>query len=504
MLRRVLLRAAGAASTAAWVLPHTTFARPAPGHDAPPDRQPITVDRPRIWPAVSRTTPLLLGAVDAFAAPERATEAGVQWGRVLFDWSAIQRRGPDDWSIGAASLETARAERDAGRPLVGLFMSTPSWASGTSDPKSPPLGLDRPLDDPGNVWATWVRSCVSRFAGVIDAWVMWNEPDVWSDDNHAHQWVGTLEQYCTLLKVGYLAAKAANPRSTVLLAGMTYWWDAAYGRRLYFDRLLSVLAADRSAPEHNWYFDAAVLQLYNNPRGLFDAPRIFSDLMRMRGVSKPVWVNETNVVPWDDPQAPLSREHFRATQDEQANYLVQAIAYALAAGVDRVAVFKMLDDSPLKKNVEQAFGMVRADSDHSTRPIFRTYAMLRREIASIVTTRAQLVDGGAIQRIYLEQPSAGRRMTVIWNMTPDRLAVSLDALGATAQQMDRFGNVSPLDVDADGHISVTLGQATANTIPGYPAAYFIGGEPLLIVEPLPSSYEPLAPTYASLPWPGQP
>lgn len=500
MLRRVLLQAFG--STAAAAIPTLALARPAPLRDPAIDPRPITLEHPRIWPAVTRTAPLLLGAVDAFAAPERATEAGVQWGRVLFDWSAIQRHGPDEWSLGSASVETARAERDSGRPLIGQFISTPSWASGTADPKSPPLGLDMPVNDPRNVWATWVRACVARFAGVIDTWVMWNEPDVWSDENHARQWIGTLPQYYALLKVGYQAAKAANPKAKVLLAGMTYWWDAAYGRRLYFDRLLSLMAADRSAPDHNWYFDAAVLQLYNNPRGLFDAPRIFSDLMRLRGIRKPIWVNETNVVPWDDPQAPLTREHFRATQDEQVNYLVQALAYALAAGVERVAVFKMLDDSPLLKNVEQGFGLVHADTDHSVRPIFRTYAMLRREMTS--TTRAQLVDEGSIQRVYLEQPDAGRRMTVIWNMSPEPSQTTISALGPTAQLMDRFGAITPTEVDQGGHISVTLAPATANTIPGFPDVYFIGGEPLLVLEPLPSGYEPLVPTWTSLPWPGQP
>ncbi|HEV7662543.1 MAG TPA: hypothetical protein VGQ62_03335, partial [Chloroflexota bacterium] len=376
MLRRVFLHALGL--TAATTLPGTAMARPMPPPEPEPDKRPISSDNPRIWPAVSRETALPMGAVDAFRAPQRASEMGVQWGRIMFDWSAIQRHGPDEWSFGWSDVDTARAERDAGRPMIGQFISTPSWASGTSDPKSPPIGLDLPLMDPRNVWATWVRACVSRFGGLIDTWVMWNEPDVWSDDNHAHQWTGTLEQYYQLLKVGYLAAKSANPRARVLLAGMTYWWDAAYGRQLYFDRLLRLMAADPDARANNWYFDAAVLQLYNDPRGLFDAPRIFRDLMHVRGIDKPVWVNETNAVPWDDPAAPLTRADFRATQDEQANYLVQAIAYALAGGVERVAVFKMLDDSPLRQNVEQAFGMVRADATNSVRPVFRAFQTLQR------------------------------------------------------------------------------------------------------------------------------
>jgi hypothetical protein len=452
---------------------------------------------------VVRDQPLPMGAVDAFRAPARADEMGVQWQRVMLDWSALQPRSADQWDFVPALLATAHTERLAGRPMIGALMSAPSWATGTDDPKSPPQGLDLTLDDPKNVWATWVRGVAERFAGAIDTWVIWNEPDVWSDDNHARQWTGSLAQYYQLLKTGYLTARSANPNARVLLAGLTYWWDAAYSREQFLERLLRLMSADVSARAHNWYFDAAVLQLYNNPRGLFDAPRIFGDLMRAHGLEgKPVWVNETNVVPWDDPVAPLTPDHFRATQDEQANYLVQAVAYGLAGGVARLAVYKMVDDSPLLKHVEQAFGMVRADETLSVRPIFHAFQMLRRELAP--TSRAQLVDEGPITVVFLEQPALGRRLSVAWNVSPTPRSVSIAALGTSAQLMDRFGAVQPLDIADHGHIQVTLAPATANTVLGFPNAYFIGGAPAIVIETLPDKYTPLEPTYANLPAPGLP
>jgi hypothetical protein len=505
MRRRDLIRGFGSAGLLTFVAPVAGVrARPIFGdEDRPlPPRLPISEDNPRVWPASVRNGPLPLGAVDAFRVPDRATEMGVQWQRIMFDWSAIQRSGPDEWSFGWSGEDTARRERQAGRPVIGQFISTPSWASGTSDPKSPPLGLDKPIDDPGNLWATWVRSVAGRFAGLVDTWVMWNEPDVWSDENHARQWVGSIEQYYRLLQVGYLAAKSANPNATVLMAGMTYWWDAAYGREQYFERLLRLMARDRTAQANNWYFDAAVLQLYNNPRGLFDGPRIFRELMRRFSIDKPVWVNETNVVPWDDEVAPLTRAHFRATQDEQASFLVQAIAYAHASGVQRVAVYKMLDDSGILKGVEQAFGMVRDDAANSVRPVFRTFQMLRRELTE--SYRAQLVDEGFVNRVYIEQPTLKRRLTALWNTGPQDKTVRVAALGATAEAMDKFGAVRPLEVGSDGHIQVTLARATANTIPNSPETYFIGGEPVLVLEPLTEGYRPFRPTFANLPPAGQP
>src|SRR5919197_1962558 len=112
MLRRSLLHALGTgAALTALARPSHTYARPMPPPEPEPDRRPISVDNPRIWPAVAREADLPLGAVDAFRAPERASEMGVQWGRIMFDWSAIQRRGPDEWSFGWSAEETARRER---------------------------------------------------------------------------------------------------------------------------------------------------------------------------------------------------------------------------------------------------------------------------------------------------------------------------------------------------------------------------------------------------------
>ncbi len=117
--------------------------------------------------------------------------------------------------------------------------------------------------------------------------------------------------------------------------------------------------------------------------------------------------------------------------------------------------------------------------------------------------RAQLVDEGVANRVYLEQPALERRVMVLWNTSLYDRVIDLVALGDTAQALDKFGRTRGLGVAADGHISITLPRATANTIPGYPETYFIGGEPLLVVESLPNGYAPYAPTFANLPLPTQ-
>ncbi len=416
------------------------------------------------------------GAVDAAFSPERATQAGIQWERLLFDWSRIQRHSPDQWDLASVAPDLVRREQAAGRQTVGLLMSTPSWASGTRDPKSPPLNLHLPFDHPDNYWGRYVSALVSRYRGLVDHWVIWNEPDVWSDSTGGKQWNGTVDQYARLLQVAYLAAKKANPDAFVLMAGLTYWWDRAYGRELYFQRVLDELARDPGARDHTFYFDAAVLQLYNNPRSLYDIPRELRSTMARYGLEKPIWINETNVVPYDDPVAPLSREHFRATLQEQASYVVQAIAYAMAAGVQRVAFYKMQDDFDLRPG-QQAFGLVRADADHTPRPALLAYRTAIRYFSDV--TCAHLAQDGPVMRVQMEAP--GRLLHVLWSAVPADQEASVPALAEQALLVDRYGRERPIEA-SDGVYELRLPRATHNTVPNRPDIYFTGGEPFILVE----------------------
>jgi len=153
--------------------------------------------------------------------------------------------------------------------------------------------------------------------------------------------------YYQLLKVAYLNIKEVDPHLTVGTAAFTYWTDKHAGRRQYFDRLLDLVASDPTAAANNNYMDFVSLNLYNDPHTLYDVPVLYHQFMGARGFDRPIWVTETNVVPYDDPVnagGPLSTPaDMRASLDEQASYMIQAYALGLAAGVDRIEVYKMKD-----------------------------------------------------------------------------------------------------------------------------------------------------------------
>jgi hypothetical protein len=247
------------------------------------------------------------GVVEAFRLSDRdlTRRLGVRHERIAFWWSGLQSApgaALNPFYFASALLER---ERRQGIQVTGLLLSTPAWAAANpaDGPHAIPRNLGLPWDHPDNYWGRFAQLIARDHAGQIDDWIVWNEPDIQPTDPNAayHTWAGSVADYYDLLRVAYRAIKVGNPRARVHLAGLTYWADREANRPQYFERLLDLIAADPSAPEHSHYFDVASLHLYTDPHGLYQVPRLYRELMRARGMDKPIWINETNIIPWDDP-----------------------------------------------------------------------------------------------------------------------------------------------------------------------------------------------------------
>ncbi|MCZ7667212.1 MAG: hypothetical protein M5U34_08345 [Chloroflexi bacterium] len=86
---------------------------------------------------------------------------------------------------------------------------------------------------PHNTWAMFVDETVGRYAGRINHWIIWNEPDITDPETPGHTWDGDLDDFIQLLRVAYLTAKAANPDAVIHLPALTYYWDPTYLDRFF-------------------------------------------------------------------------------------------------------------------------------------------------------------------------------------------------------------------------------------------------------------------------------
>ena len=63
-------------------------------------------------------------------------------------------------------------------------MYTPQWATSTPNtarPTNVPANLYLPFDDPKNYWGQFMYRLAKRYAGQINTWIVWNEPDLYSN-----------------------------------------------------------------------------------------------------------------------------------------------------------------------------------------------------------------------------------------------------------------------------------------------------------------------------------
>ena len=284
------------------------------------------------------------GIVEGFWFPELTCELGAGWERIIFDWSQHQPESADDWNTLNVDDRWLKAADACNREIVAILKNTPAWATDGLPGVGVPNGLYLPLDDPGNVWARFVRRTVDYYASRgVTHFIIWNEPDI-SAETYGYEFSGDMDDYIRLLEVAYRVANEVNPAATIHLAGTTYWHDVNAGREPYMSRLVARLADDPEAADHDYYFDALSLHIYFRTDTVYEIVREMREMLDANGLTdKAIWINETNAAPTDDPAWPVERPQFQIDLQHQAAFLVQAAALSLAAGAERVAAYKLYD-----------------------------------------------------------------------------------------------------------------------------------------------------------------
>lgn len=456
--------------------------------------------------ATARIPDARFGIIETYHAPTDAAASGAGWTRVTFEWNQIQPTGPESWVEYPVADAVLDAERAAGREIVGLLVTAPGWAWAQFGGKNVPSGLELPIDDPGNLWATFVRQMVSRHRNRIRHWIIWNEPDIWGTDFQS--WGGSVEEFARLMEVAYRVAREANPNAVIHLPAITHWWDANYGRELFLERLLDALAQIPEAEKYGYFFDAFTLHLYFNVDTIYDLSQHYHGLLRAHGLSKPLWIVETNAPPSNDPAWPIQGPNFNITLEEQANFMIQGIAMALAAGAERTAIYKMADREGDHVNAEP-FGLVRLDG--SRRPAFTAYQVATTYLAGF--RQANLVRRDNATIINVRRSNGWT--TVAWARGTEPVEVRIRANAKSARVVNWRGNVKTIAAQG-GFYTLTL-PPSACTHPANPC--LIGGEVVMIVEggvsiglpapePLPATpaapTAPTAPTTPAVPRPAIP
>ncbi len=432
-------------------------------------------------PEAALAGPSRFGIVEAYYRPGDARALNVGWERIIFEWAQFQPNGPDEFRTDVIPDEWLLAAQESGREVVGLLKNTPRWASEIRELGAPPFGLDLPIDDPGNYWAAFVRRAVAHYGAEwgIRHWIIYNEPDIRPGELGWYEFDGEVEDYYQMLKVAYLAARSVNPDAVIHMAGMAWWTDKAAGRAPYLKRLLDVAARDPQAREHGFFFDVLMVHTY------FSTMNVWNVIVETEGLlwhynlqGKPLWVAETNARPSHDPGAATPpNSPYQVTLRQQADYVVQAAALSLAAGVERFAVYRLYDDH-FVPGVTEPWGLVRWDG--TRRPAFDAYRMVIRTFEG--TLRAQWRYSDRSSLVTLEQP--GRTVYVMWARKMDsvRFHVAAQDGDEPATWVGLFGlerEQTPRRVP--GFAGWWYVLETPGALPGADGTVVVEGSPVILV-----------------------
>lgn len=423
-----------------------------PAQTAPPtrtvvwDRPPLPVPRQaRLGMNFTPPTPLWLG---------RARELGVGSQRWQLNWQDIEPT-PDGWTWDETDA-TLRPMLDAGLEVELILTLPPAWA--VEPGGSVPRDLYLAWDDPANRWGRFAYQATSHLAALgVRTFEVWNEPD------NPDYWQGTAADYYQLLRVAYQAIKAADPGARVSMGGMAYWYAPTF-----WESVLQAAAQDPEAAAHDHFFDLVAFHWYSRSELLYERVAWARATLDRYGLAKPVWVNEVNAPLYGVDYGPPGPQPGYASQAEQAAFILQAHANALAAGAERVFLFRMNDEQ-----MGLPFGLLRNDARR--REAFVAYHVMAAYLGDADPVERR-VEGGVV---YARFQRGEETVTVLWNQTGEPVEAVVTATAPTARLVEQDGTGHSLRA-ADGVYRVALPAAT-NRGPGQDE-YAIGGRTFILLQ----------------------
>jgi polysaccharide biosynthesis protein PslG len=271
-----------------------------------------------------------------------AKEAGFTWVKQRFEWRNIEKNAKDDFEWNEPDIVVDRINRQ-GLGIIARLDNQPDWAR--RDKIFPASGPPDNLED----WKDFVEEMVERYKGKIQAYEIWNEPNI------TREWGNQkpdAKAYTDLLRVSYQAIKKVDPNAIVISAGLSPTTevseraisDVQYLREMYangakdaFD-MLGVHAPGFKAPPDMDPGEAARNPQFNNndpsPENLrrayaFRHAEDIRKIMEENGDgAKQVAIMEMG---WTSDTRPNSPYAWHAvTEEQKAEYLVKAIQYAKA------------------------------------------------------------------------------------------------------------------------------------------------------------------------------
>lgn len=207
-------------------------------------------------------------AGDPVSAAENALmdELGIVWVRNDFRWSSIEpQKGVWDFSRYDRMVEDNIA---SGRKMLSVLGFDTGWVHKN--------GKSRDYISPEELpyFLNYVEQVVTRYKGKVDAWEIWNEPDV-----YVRFWKGPAKDFYALSKAAAQKIRECDPDAKII-AGSFFRVPTAFIKNMFKSGALDDV-------------DGIAFHPYAaTPKGALALYDTFAALVREQGYSGEIWVTE--------------------------------------------------------------------------------------------------------------------------------------------------------------------------------------------------------------------
>jgi hypothetical protein len=498
-------------------------------------------------PVVSSTSELGLAFVSSAEAPanetryQRAQAIGSHLNRWPMYWPQIEKNPVGqprvfDWSAQDANIT---ADLNRGLTVLPILMLTPigldtggsllvqppkvgdglrrqmqdrsiNLPSAPSSQSSPPQGLylsvfsdgsDEPgpgkTINPNNRWAVFVNAAVNRYkpGGSLAQAQGWTGDkgvrhwEIWNEEDLSFFFSGTPADFARIQKVAYLAAKHTDPNAIIVFGGLAH-----FEKPTWLNDVLNVIATDPMSTTYNGFMDAVASHSYSWAWQTFGY--LFEDRARLnaRGLTGvKLWLTETGLPVCDDPPYVFCASPYRGSMSEQADYLIQTVAWATWLNTEKIIWFQLYDDAGNDCQYD-AFGLVRnpptgpcTARDGSPRLAHTTFNVARQHLTGVQPywrdrrTGATTHWSGNQEILAFKRPATGERIVTMWARKNMADTVILTATSTSAVLITPDGSSQTI-TPVNGVYSINLPAATNYSTPTNDGSAAIGGSPRILVE----------------------
>ena len=331
-------------------------------------------------------------------------ELGIKWGRQDFTWRRIERRpGEYEWQAHDDLVDKCLAH---GIQLVGCLAYEPTFHNPSTG-----AGVD--------AYARFAELAAKRYAGRVDYWQIWNEPN-------GGFWKGSATDYARLLSSAGLAIHSVNRQARVVALNMAFC-DVLWARQVLkqvpasaFDIVAFHPYRPPNAPEDP--FDWWTLDQYVKTWHAGHLPTNYAlvnmtfleqtaelvkvmDELRRR---KPLWVTE---ICWNSHLHPYGNSELR-----QADLAVRFHALALGSQqIDKVFWWTLRDQGVRQYDQADMVGLARFDL--SPKYAYAAYGWMTRLLEGKQWVRNDAF-GPDIFVVVFNDPARREDCLVAWSTRP--------------------------------------------------------------------------------------